>query len=319
MAMAEGELETLEPGYGIKARVIADSRTLTREDWLALRKHYLGASEVAAVLELNPWRSGFGVYADKVLNSTEDLSDNIHIEFGNWMEPVIREEFPKRFLKTEGIAIEVWEYPYMLQHPEHDCLSVNLDGLMNHPEHGTGVIEIKTASEIQWKEWQDDELPPQYYAQIQHELSITGLPYAYVVALVGKRLLWKLIPRNDEFINIMTTMLLKFWNDHIVTGEAPLPAGLDDDAKVLKRLYGSEISGKLVELHQFQDDYDRYNELTKEIKFIDQEREAIKQKFMQAMGDSEVAFIGSKKVTWKTTFRKGYTVEPTSFRAMRIY
>jgi len=318
MAMAERELEILEPGYGIKARVIADTRGMSESDWLALRKHYLGASEVAAVLELNPWRSGFGVYADKVLGSTEDLSDNIHIEFGNWMEPHIRAEFPKRFLKVEGIAIDVWEYPYMLQHPEYDCLSVNLDGLMNHPEHGTGLIEIKTASEMQWKEWQDDELPPQYYAQIQQELNINGLPYAYVVALVGKRMVWKLIPRNDEFIAIMTDMLLKFWNNHIVAKEAPLPTGLDDDAKVLKRLYGSEVPGKLVELHDYQKEYDQYKKNAKEIKYLELEQESIKQGFMQALGDAEIGFVGSKKITWKTTHRKGYEVKPTSFRAMRI-
>jgi putative phage-type endonuclease len=318
MAMAELKLERLDPGFGIKANVIADASIMEEKDWLQLRRHYLGASEVAAVLDLNPYRSGFGIYADKVLGSTEDLSDNIHIQFGNWMEPVILAEFPKRFLKEEGVEIKAHAYPYMLQHPEHDFLSVNLDGIVSHPEHGVGVIEIKTASEMQWKEWQDDDIPAQYYVQIQQELSITGLPYAYVVALVGKRLLWKYIPRNNEFIRLVTGILIEFWNNHIVAKEAPLPAGLEDDTKTLKRLYGSEEPGSVVEMHDYQTDYDRYKELAKEIKELGQEQEAIKQKFMQTMGLAEVAFIGNKKITWKTTERKGYEVKPTSFRAMRI-
>lgn len=317
MAIAEREL-MIDPGYGINAIVIADVSDMQEADWLKLRKSYIGASEVAAVLGLSKYRSAFGVYADKVLDVSDDLSGNIHIEFGNWMEPHIRAEFPKRFLKEEGIEIEAIAYPYMLQHPEYEFLSVNLDGLVIHPEYGVGVIEIKTAGEFQAKEWLDDELPEQYYAQIQQELSITGLDYAYVVALVGKRLIWKFIPRNNDFIFVMTDLLIGFWNDHILTQEPPLPAGYDNDTEILKKLYGSEQSGTVVEMHDRQADYDRYKEIASEIKMLSQEQEAIKQAFMQTMGEAEVGFIGSKKVTWKTTFRKGYEVKPTSFRAMRI-
>jgi putative phage-type endonuclease len=298
--------------------IIADTREITEDQWLEIRKSYIGGSDASAILGLNQYKSSFGIYAEKVLGVSEDLSDNVHIDFGNKMEPIIREWFPPAFLKAEGIQIEVSEYPYMIQHPTIPFLSANIDGLMVHPELGQGLIEIKTAGENQWREWQDDEIPAQYYCQIAHYLAVTGLPYAYVVALVGKKLLWKYIPRNDSFIEIMVNMLKDFWTNHIVAKEAPLPAGLDDDARTLKSLYGSEVSGRAVEMHQYQDDYDHYKELDKEIKFLDQEKEAIKQKFMQAMGEAEIAFIGNKKITWKTTERKGYTVQPTSFRAMRI-
>jgi len=317
MAMAEPIQTVLEPGYGIKARVIADVSDMPEKDWLKLRRHYLGASEVSAVLGINPYKSCFGVYVDKVEGSS--FEGNIHTEFGNWMEPHIREEFPKRFLRDEGIEIKVSAYPYMLQHPEHDCLSVNLDGIVEHPEYGAGVIEIKTAGEMQWKQWQEDELPDMYFCQIQQELSITGLSYAYVVALVGKRLLWKYVARDDEFIELMTPQLVEFWNDFVVAKQAPAPMGLDDDTNILKNLHEKEDSGKYVELHDHQGDYDRYKELAAEIKALGMEQEAIKQKFMQALGDAELGFVGNKKVTWKTTHRKGYTVEPTSYRSLRVY
>ena len=317
MAMAEPIQTVLEPGYGIKARVIADVSDMPEKDWLALRRHYLGASEVSAVLGINPYKSCFGVYVDKVEGST--FEGNIHTEFGNWMEPHIRAEFPKRFLKDEGTEIKVSAYPYMLQHPEHDCLSVNLDGIVEHPEYGVGVIEIKTAGEMQWKQWQEDELPDMYFCQIQQELSITGLSYAYVVALVGKRLLWKYVARDDEFIELMTPQLLEFWNDFVIPKQAPAPMGLDDDTDILKKLYEKEDSGKYVELHDHQSDYDRYKELAAEIKALNMEQEAIKQKFMQALGNAELGFVGNKKVTWKTTHRKGYYVEPNSYRTLRVY
>lgn len=318
MAMAaEALTKMIDPGFGIKGIVIADVSNMDEKKWLGLRRHYLGASEVSAVLGINPYKSSFGVYTDKVRGST--FEGNIHTEFGQWMEPHIREEFPKRFLKEEGIEIKVCAYPYMLRHPEHECLSVNLDGIVEHPEYGAGVIEIKTASEMQWKQWQNDELPDMYYTQIQQELSITGLPYAYVVALVGKKLLWKFVPRNEEFISLMTPRLIDFWDSYVVPKVAPMPSGLDDDTDILKALYGKEDSGKYVELHDHQSDYDRYKDLAKEIKELGMEQEAIKQRFMQALGDAELGFVGNKKITWKTTYRKGYTVEPASFRALRVY
>ena len=234
------------------------------------------------------------------------------------MEPVILAEFPKRFLKEEGIEIEALSFPYMMQHREHDCMSCNLDGIALHPELGVGVIEIKTASEMQWKEWQEDNLPDAYYCQVQAQLNITGLPYAYIVALVGKKLLWKYIPRNEHFIALINERVVDFWNSHIATKTAPLPAGYEDDGNIIKGMYPNEEPGTLADLNQYQSDYDRYKDLTKAVKELEMEAEAIKQKFMQAMGDSEIGLVGSKKITWKTVNRKGYTVEPKSFRMLRI-
>lgn len=308
MAMPEIQLQAIQ---------MTNARELTREEWLESRRKGIGGSDVAAILGVNPYKSAFGVYMDKIEGTT--FEGNIHTEFGNWMEPNIRAEFPKRFKKYEGINIQVYEYPYVLQHPTVEYFIANLDGLMDHPEFGTGIIEIKTASEMQWKQWQDNEIPDMYYCQVQHYLNVTGLSYAYIVALVGKRLLWKLVIRDDEFIELMATRLKTFWEEHIIPKIAPAPAGLDDDTDLLKRLYGTEQPGTYVELHEYQDDYDRYKSLSAELKKLELEQESIKQKFMQALGESELGYVGNKKITWKTTHRKGYTVEPKSFRSLRIY
>ena len=303
---------------GMQSRFICNISNLTEADWLELRRHYIGASEVAAIMGLNPYASAFKVWTDKVENIHDDLSGNVHVAFGNWMEPHIRAEFPIRFLKEEGIEIEALEFPFMLQHPVHDCMSCSLDGIILHPELKTGVIEIKTASEMQWREWEEDKIPDMYYAQVQQQLNITGLKYAYIVALVGKKLLWKMVPRNEQFISIINERVLEFWHNHIVTKLAPLPAGYADDAEILKAQYPNERPGTIIRLDQCQADYNRYKELARAAKEMNLEAEAIKQKFMQAMGDNEVAMIGDKKITWKTVNRKGFVVEPKSFRMLRI-
>ena len=168
MSMAAEQMHALK---------ITNANEITREEWLESRRKGIGGSDVAAILGVNPYKSSFGVYVDKVEGST--FEGNVHTEFGNWMEPHIRAEFPRRFKRFEGVDIEVYEYPYVLQHPAIEFFIANIDGIVEHPEHGTGIIEIKTAGEMQWKQWQEDEIPDAYYCQVQHYLNVTGLAYAY--------------------------------------------------------------------------------------------------------------------------------------------
>ncbi len=297
--------------------LLANRNDLTEDEWLEIRrKSGIGGSEMAAILGVNPYQSPLSVYYDKVEGS--DFEGNIHTEFGNWMEPHIRDEFPKRFLKTDDIQIQVYEYPYVIQHKKYPFLIGNIDGIMIHPELGTGIIEIKTASERNWQSWEEDKLPDMYYVQVMHYLAITDLSYAYIVALVGKRLLWKHIPRNEDIIKIIARQAKDFWHDHVLAKIPPAPIGLGSDTDTLKKLYPEE-DGQVVELHEYQDKRDKYKELMKQKTEVEKEIETIKQQFMAAMGESETAMVGDRKVTWKTVNRKGFTVKPSSSRQLRIY
>lgn len=297
--------------------ILADLETMEHDDWLRLREDYLGASEVAAALGLNTYKSPLRLYLDK-MGQAEDLSDNEHVEFGIQMEGPIREWFGKRFAKAEGVDIKVYKYPFTLRHPEIEFLSASPDGIIEHPEHGTGLIEIKTASERMWHEWEGDNLPDMYYMQIQSQLCVTGLDYAYIVALVGKKLLWKFVPRNDEVIQVMVEQASRFWSDHVLAKVPPAPMGLSSDTDALKLLY-PEPTGEVIQLHHFQEDYNRYKELKKLEKELGLEVEAIKQRFMAEMGTAETAIVGNKKVTWKMVERKEYTVAASVSRQFRIY
>lgn len=297
--------------------ILANLEEIEHSDWLKLREGYLGASDVAAALGLNPYKSPLRLYLDK-MGQAEDLSDNEHVEFGIQMEAPIREWFGKRFAKEEGVGIEVYCCLFTLRHPEIEFLSASPDGTIEHPEHGTGLIEIKTTSDRMWKEWEGDNIPDMYYLQVQAQLCVTGLEYAYIVALVGKKLLWKYIPRNDEVITPMVEQLTRFWYDHVLAKVPPAPIGMSSDTDALKLLY-PEPTGEVIHLSHFQDDYDRYKELKRQEKELGLEVEAIKQRFMAEMGTAETALVGGKKVTWRWQEGSTYTVTRKPGRTFRIY
>lgn len=300
---------------------VADTRDLTHEQWLRVRQMGLGGSDIAAVLGLNPWKSALSVYYDKVSEIEANEEENIAMELGTELEPFLRRKFTT-WMKRQGHEIEVKENPYVLRHPEYEWMLANLDGEFEHPAKGLCGLELKTANEFAKADWEEDELPDQYYAQVQWYLAVTGLETFYIGYLIGNRKFdAKEIPRNDAVIEAMIEQASYFWHEHVLKQIPPAPAGLDCDSTVLKKMYEQEEPGKFVELHEEEhtNKYAEYKELNKQQKELELKIEAIKQHFMAQMQDSEIALVGKKKVTWKLVHRKGYTVEPTSYRSIRIY
>ena len=44
---------------------IADTRTLTHDEWLALRRTGIGGSDAGAIMGVSPYKGAFSVWADK--------------------------------------------------------------------------------------------------------------------------------------------------------------------------------------------------------------------------------------------------------------
>lgn len=292
---------------------------LSREEWLQLRRKGIGGSDIAAILGISPYRSALSVYYDKVGEAPEQ-EDNLAMELGRELEPFLRRKFEKWMIAHEECTIEVLEEKNILQHPEHGWMLANIDGKFEHPELGLCGLELKTAGEYQREYWENEQLPDDYYSQVQWYLAVTFLQTWYVGYLVGNRKFDVLkVPRNEEVIETLITRGKDFWENNVLVKVPPAPAGFNSDTAILKKLYPEEERAKTIELHNMQSYYDEYKQLSKQQKELKVKIETIKQLFMSAMETAEVAFVGKKKVTWKMVHRSGYVVEPTSFRQFRIY
>ena len=54
---------------------IADTRTLTHDEWLALRRTGIGGSDAGAIMGVSPYKGAFSVWADK-MGKLPPLEDN---------------------------------------------------------------------------------------------------------------------------------------------------------------------------------------------------------------------------------------------------
>lgn len=298
-------------------KVVSDNRDLTEEEWKKQRDLGIGGSDAAAAVGLNPHKSRISLYLDKI-GEGKQFDGNIHTRFGKRMEPIIREWFKEDYELKENIEIDVCEYPYAMQSIENPFMLANIDGTIIHPEYGKGIIEIKTASEMNKKQWQDEEIPDTYYCQIQHYMSVTGLNYCMIIALIGKELIWKYVPRNDEFIKSLIEREREFW-DCVINKTIPEPDGADSSKEALLLLYPAENKDEVLDLSFMKNKRERFKEISTQIKELNKEQEQIKQEIMLEMGTAEIAMIEDKKVTWKTIVKKAYSVAESSSRQLRIY
>lgn len=148
----------------------------SREKWLEARKKYIGGSDVACIMGLNPWKTNLQLYREKKGDvMPDDLSDNPLVQYGIKAEEHIRAlfELDHPELKVEYVPDNAWrntKYPFA---------SASLDGWTTDEKGRKGILEIKTAtisSSQAWAKWKD-KIPDNYYCQVLYYLGVTGWNY----------------------------------------------------------------------------------------------------------------------------------------------
>ena len=282
----------------IKLHKIKD---MSREEWLKCRQDGIGGSDVAAIMGLNKYRTPLDVYISKVeeIPETDNLADNEFIYWGNVLEDVVAKEFQRR-----NPEYKVFKSSYMWQHPEHKFMVANVDRLLYHPEHGWGVLEIKTASEYRNSHFDGDEIPEEYLLQIQHYLgAIPELKYSYMAALIGGNKYKDFrMERDEELIETLTILEKDFWENHVLAQNPPEIDGSEAATELLKTLYGPENAEPGTEIIQLENSSEKwlveYNQAAEEEKAAKIRKENAINHLKQEMGNYQKAILGDKKIKW---------------------
>jgi putative phage-type endonuclease len=206
------------------------------EDWLRLRKTGVGASEAAAILGETSWGTPLSVYREKISDTVVDVGTDL-MEFGHLAEPLIVafiEAHPERY----GYIGQIVESPGLLQSIEYPWLLGTLDREVITPTGERVPLELKSVNDFVKREWTvgatEDEwgdpteaqyqVPKKYQVQVQQQMVVTGAPFAYVAAWLGKDTLALIrVERDDEFITEhLIGTLGEFW-EHVATRTPPPP------------------------------------------------------------------------------------------------
>ncbi len=291
--------------------------------FLEVRKLGVGGSDIAAICGLNPYSSILSVWYDKTKEGISADEENIPAEIGLILEDYLEVKFVKKFKEKYDEDIKLERIPFILEHDDYNFCRCTLDRYFMRGEEFIPV-EFKTTSEYQKEKWEGDEIPEEYYLQIQWQIFITGAKIGYIGFLIGNRIFdIKEVKRNDEVIKMMLKRATDFWNNYVLKNIMPAPDGSEASTNVLKELYAIEVSGKVLEptdeeegkIIEAAENAKVWNDRKKEAEKNFQEQ---KNKIIAIMKDSELVFISGKKVTFKTIHRDGYTVGPTEYRTLDI-
>jgi putative phage-type endonuclease len=261
------------------------------ENWLKMRMMGIGGSDAAAVIGMSRWKSQFQVWMEKTGQAQpENLDGNEYVYWGTVLEQAVADRFCEltgKKVHKQGMLQSV-EYPYIL---------ANVDRIVVGENAG---LECKTANGFAAKDWEDDQVPNQYYIQCQHYMMVTGCDKWYIACLIGgNHFVWKEIPRNDEDIKALKTSEIDFWTRYVLGDEIPPVDGSKSCEEALKdRFRGGQMDAVTLpaEANDILKRIDMYDDGKKK---IEAELKEAKNQICLLLGDNEIGYSGDRKVTWK--------------------
>ena len=275
---------------------IADTRTLTHDEWLALRRTGIGGSDAGAIMGVSPYKGAFSVWADKQ-GKLPPLEDNEAMRQGRDLEDYVA----RRFAEASGLRVR-HEYS-MLRSVDHPCMLADIDRRIIGERAG---LECKTSRDITMARYRNGEYPMEYYCQCLHYLAVTGWDCWYLAVLVyGTDLLIYKICRDEVLDDIEALIRAEeaFWQNHMVLDQPPAPDALDSTAAALGSVYPHEDGTTVCA------DQDADQALT-DLAALKAQKRALDQKITErenqikaAMGEAEVIAGTSVSATWRSSER----------------
>lgn len=149
----------------------------TREEWLEARGSYIGGSDAAAVLGLNPYRNNVALWENKTgRKPSEDISDKPYVKYGTEAEEHLRALFALDYPEYKIC----YEKNNMWLNDLYPWGHYSADGWLYDSTGRLGILEIKTTEILragQKQQW-NKRLPQNYYIQLLHGFAIMGADFA---------------------------------------------------------------------------------------------------------------------------------------------
>ena len=280
--------------------------------WLGLRVVLgLGGSDVSPALGISKYKTAYQLWLEKVADEIESFENKFTI-WGNLLEEPLSQEYMRQ---TRNVIVEDKKIRI---HPEHNNLFVNLDRIVMQDGIPVGIVEIKSTVNRVFKSWQKDDdycvdgIPLYFYCQIQHELSVSGLPWCdLVIGIIDEReIVIKRIERDEEYIQKQNKALVMWWNAYVLTNEAPPKTAAEWSFEDPMSESLIEASGEIAEIYaNLKGKKDTSKALKKE---IDDDQDKIK----EFMGDKENLVLSDKIIcSWK--MQKRTAIDSKKLKAER--
>lgn len=320
----------------------ADSRD--REKWLLERLYGIGASEVAAVLDISPFESPYHLAAVKTRRIAPDnLDDNERVFWGLMLEEPIIHGYGRRAGRAVvpfGLLLRSVVYPWLFATPDAlvsesakdaadlaDCVAI----LRREPNHTVALQSLVEALATEWHPLQTknigfgsaehwtDGVPDYYVAQCQTEAIICGSRKCTGAALVaGQKLVWDDVERTELSDRRIVNLTRDFWQ-MCQRGELPPVDGSASTKDAIVAQFPREKPETFVHLgSEWFDKADELESLKTQQKQTKKRIDEIENQLRASIGDAPRALLpDGSGWTYRTQNRKSFVTAATSFRVLK--
>lgn len=131
------------------------------------RERYIGGSDIPVIMNLSPFKSRYNLLLEKAGYREDDFTGNVYTEYGNALEPMIRD-----WINTD-LKDKFKEGKHTREAEGDEIIGVRIhaDG-----ENNDAILEIKTTSQI-YDSVNDYKL---YLVQLLYYMVLTGKEYGYL-------------------------------------------------------------------------------------------------------------------------------------------
>lgn len=263
-------------------------RPKSHEEWLKAREDGIGASEVSAIVGLNPWETPFSLWLKKT-HQIPPTEENDAMRRGHYLEDAVVQwwmhETGEQVIKASAADI-------IYVHPDHPYMRVTPDRIVKGRNK---ILEVKsTATQM------GETIPDYYLCQVQYQMYVTGIHNAELIYIQGGLTFGRFIVEYDEeFAAYLAQKVTEFWMENVKGGKEPEAINVADLAvKVPKSTPEKSIEADdkaISQIEKLRDLKAHYEALGNE---IDELTDSIK----MYMTDSEAILdaSGNVLVTWKS-------------------
>lgn len=279
------------------------------------RRGYIGGSDIAAVLSLEPygcarrlWYRKTGRREDRPFRETGPMT------VGRVMEDWIADQVAE---------LQGWKLRRKapVQGMEHE--GAHLDRhIVACDDCGPGVLEIKCVGRQSFWQWVFDGVPTHYILQLQWYMRLTGWQWGAIAAWNREHEGDGVVKvfqfdYDDDLMDLVSTKVDEFWTA-VQTGTAP--AALDPrDTRCDGCEFGATCRAEewaLVSGEERRDDLiqivEQYDEARQVAKMAEENKERAQELLATALGDAATTYAGQWKVTFKP--QESTRVDPVALR-----
>ncbi len=233
------------------------------------RQHYIGGSDVSAIMDLNPWKTIHDVFIEKVDENPKPFRENEAMYWGKNLEEAIADRWLSERLSKYSQGSYNIERSQVLStgHPTKDYVRGHPDAIYKGWKDDkpiTCFLEVKTTDSRNASNW-TNTAPPYYFVQLawyaminarnyEHRgESLPNTEYWFAVLIGGNNYKEFQVDIDSSDMDLVESKATKFWENNVQ--KKLMPEYDEPDEKINSFLHPYVSKDKIVNCDQFVNDY----------------------------------------------------------------